>query len=158
MLRCHPITEEEKPLICDWRYPGEYALYDMPPYEDARRAQRGFASPDLVAFTFYDEDDLIGFTTLYEESEEVMIGIGVAPAFCGRGYGREMICMTCDLSEKLYPGKTLYLEVRSWNTRAIRCYEKAGFSVDGEAFTQTTGLGEGVFYRMRKVYPQGSCL
>ena len=33
------------------------------------------------------------------------------------------------LSQRLYPGKPMYLEVRTWNTRAVRCYEKAGFRV-----------------------------
>ena len=83
-----------------------------------------------------------------KKPREVMIGIGVAPEYCGRGYGREMLETTCGLSETMFPGKPLYLEVRTWNARAVRCYEKAGFVIDGEPFTQRTGLGEGTFYRM----------
>ena len=150
MLRFHPMTEDEKYQIAAWQYTGEYALYNMPPYEEDLKAKSGFASPAFVGFSFYDGEKLVGFTTLYEEEQEVMVGIGVVPAFCSRGYGQEMIRITCDVSGKLYPNKALYLEVRSWNARAIRCYEKAGFTIDGEAFTQTTGLGEGVFYRMVK--------
>ena len=150
MLRFHPMTEDEKYQIAAWQYTGEYALYNMPPYEENLKAKSGFASPDFVGFSFYDGEALIGFTTLSEEEKEVMVGIGVAPAFCSKGYGQELIRMTCDLSGSLYSGKGLYLEVRTWNVRAIRCYEKAGFTIDGEAFAQTTGLGKGVFYRMVK--------
>ena len=53
-----------------------------------------------------------------------------------------------ELSRELYPGKTIYLEVRTWNSRAVKCYEKTGFSIDGEPIKQTTSIGEGVFYRM----------
>ena len=53
-----------------------------------------------------------------------------------------------ELAGALFPGKPLYLEVRTWNTRAVRCYEKAGFRIDGEPVHRTTAAGEGTFYRM----------
>ena len=148
MLTHHAMTEDEKYVIADWRYSGDYALYNTRPYEEDRKKGVGFAHPGFIGFSFYDRDALIGFTCLYEEDREIMIGIGVAPEYCGRGYGREMLETTCGLSETMFPGKPLYLEVRTWNARALRCYEKAGFVIDGEPFTQRTGLGEGTFYRM----------
>ena len=148
MLTHHAMTEDEKYVIADWRYSGDYALYNTRPYEEDRKKGVGFAQPGFIGFSFYDRDALIGFTCLYEEDREIMIGIGVAPEYCGRGYGREMLETTCGLSETMFPGKPLYLEVRTWNARAVRCYEKAGFVIDGEPFTQRTGLGEGTFYRM----------
>ena len=148
MLTHHAMTEDEKYVIADWCYSGDYALYNTRPYEEDRKKGVGFAHPGFIGFSFYDRDALIGFTCLYEEDREIMIGIGVAPEYCGRGYGREMLETTCGLSETMFPGKPLYLEVRTWNARAVRCYEKAGFVIDGEPFTQRTGLGEGTFYRM----------
>ncbi len=148
MLTHHAMTEDEKYLIADWRYTGDYALYNTRPYEEDRKKGVSFAHPGFIGFSFYDRDALIGFTCLYEEDREIMIGIGVAPEYCCRGYGREMLETTCGLSETMFPGKPLYLEVRTWNARAVRCYEKAGFVIDGEPFTQRTGLGEGTFYRM----------
>ena len=148
MLTHHAMTEDEKYVIADWRYSGDYALYNTRPYEEDRKKGVGFAHPGFIGFSFYDRDALIGFTCLYEEDREIMIGIGVAPEYCGRGYGREMLETTCGLSETMFPGKPLYLEVRTWNARAVRCYEKAGFVINGEPFTQRTGLGEGTFYRM----------
>ena len=124
------------------------SIFNTRPYEEDRKKGVGFAHPGFIGFSFYDRDALIGFTCLYEEDREIMIGIGVAPEYCGRGYGREMLETTCGLSETMFPSKPLYLEVRTWNARAVRCYEKAGFVIDGEPFTQRTGLGEGTFYRM----------
>ena len=145
------MTEDEKYLIYDWKYSDEYALYNNPPYEvDDLEKKRGFAHPNFMGYTFYDGEQLIGFTSLYPEESAVMVGIGVAPEYCDKGYGKLVLRLTCRLSKKQFPGKQLYLEVRTWNRRAIQCYNKAGFSIDGEPFTQTTGIGEGEFYRMVK--------
>ena len=59
-----------------------------------------------------------------------------------------MTRMAWDISQRLFPGKPLYLEVRTWNARAVRCYEKAGFRIVGEPIRQTTSAGDGVFYHM----------
>ena len=129
MLTYHQTTEAEKYRITAWEYEGEYAIYNATPY--AEQKKKGF-----------------GFINLYEEETEVFFGIGVAPAHCGKGYGRQMTEIACTLSRRLFPGKPLYLEVRIWNTRAVRCYQKAGFRIVGEPLRQTTSLGEGLFYRM----------
>ena len=54
------------------------------------------------------------------------------------------------ISKKLYPGKPLYLEVRTWNKRAVKCYQSAGYTTDGEPYELTTSIGRGEFYRMVK--------
>ena len=43
MLECHKTTEEEKYIISDWQYDGEYALYNKASYEEDKRTGRGFA-------------------------------------------------------------------------------------------------------------------
>lgn len=150
-LTFHPMTEDEKRIISDWRYAEEYAIYNIPPYKESCAKQSGFAHPDFNGFSFYDtEQNLIGFTCLYPEEHEVMIGIGVAPEYCDRGYGQVMIRTTCRQAKKMFPGKPLYLEVRTWNARAIQCYNNSGFFIDGDSFIQTTSIGEAEFYRMVK--------
>ncbi len=91
---------------------------------------------------------MVGFINLYEEETEVFFGIGVNPDFCNKGYGQQMVKTACRISEQLFQGKPLYLEVRTWNTRAVRCYEKAGFYIAGEPIRQVTSIGEGLFYHM----------
>ena len=54
------------------------------------------------------------------------------------------LALSANQSGCLFPGKPLYLEVRTWNTRAVRCYEKAGFRIDGEPVHRTTAAGEGM--------------
>ena len=148
MLACHPTTEEEKILITEWKYEGEYSVYNAEPYEEQKKKGFGFANPQNHFYSFYDEKKLIGFINLYEEETEVFFGIGVKPEECGKGYGPQMTETACKISRGLFPGKPLYLEVRTWNQRAVRCYEKAGFHIVGEPIRQTTSAGEGVFYHM----------
>ena len=148
MLTCHQTMEEEKYFITEWKYPGDYSVYNAEPYELQKKKGFGFANPQNHLYSFYDEKTLIGFVNLYEEETEVFFGIGVKPDECGKGYGRQMTEIACGISRSVFPGKPLYLEVRTWNSRAVRCYEKAGFHIVGEPIRQTTSAGEGVFYHM----------
>lgn len=151
-LTCRNMTEADKREICGWHYEGQYAVYDLPAYEEMQQKQMGFLNPkrEKNFYSFLEGEKIVGFVNILEEKREVFVGIGVAPSLCGMGYGCEMLLQTYGISKKLYPEKQLYLEVRSWNTRAVRCYEKAGFIIEGEAFTQETHAGTGAFYRMVK--------
>ena len=146
------LSENDKRDICAWKYDGEYDIYDLPPYHEMQEKQIGFMNPKAERnfYGFWDGDLLVGFVNILEEATEVFIGIGVNPTYCGQHYGRQMLCDAYNISKNLYPGKPLYLEVRSWNMRAVRCYLNAGFSIDGDPFEQTTGIGTGTFYRMVK--------
>ena len=101
-----------------------------------------------ASIDLYDGETLVGFVNLSDEGSEVFFGIGAHPDHCGQGYGTQMTALAWDLSQRLYPGKPMYLEVRTWNTRAVRCYEKAGFRVVGEPVKRVTHSGEGTFYHM----------
>ena len=148
MLAFHKTTEEEKYAICTWKYEGIYAIYNLLPYEEQVKMHRGFANPENNFYSCIFEGRLIGYINLIEEETSVFFGIGVHPDFCSQGYGQQICREACKLSRHLYPGKPIVLEVRTWNTRAVRCYEKAGFCIAGEPFKQTTPIGEGTFYRM----------
>lgn len=151
-LTNHVLTDAEKRAICAWKYPGEYALYDLPPYEMMAERKLGFMNPQREKnyYAFYDGDTLVGFVNIKEEEQEVFIGIGVNPDCCDKGYGQQILKDAYDISKTLYPSKPLYLEVRTWNQRAIRCYLKAGFAIDGEPYEMETGIGKGTFYRMTR--------
>lgn len=152
MITYHIMTEAEKELIAAWTYTGDYEIYNMPSYQEQKAQGVGLGNP-LCAnnfYSYYDGDVLIGFTNILEEPGEVFIGIGVAPNLCGRGYGQNILELAYKISKTYYPDKPLYLEVRSWNRRAIECYKKAGFTPDGKIVEQETMLGTGQFLRMVK--------
>lgn len=150
ILSCHHITDEEAKTVCNWHYEGDYSCYDLPPYEEMKAKNMSFCNPAKARnfHCYYDGDLFVGFTNLVEKVQEVFLGIGVHPDHCGKGYGTAIVKEACRISKELYPSKPICLEVRTWNKRAIRCYEKAGFVIDGEPFEQRTYSGTGIFYRM----------
>ena len=52
MLTYHKTTEEEKYVITEWKYPGEYAVYDSTPYEEQKKRGFGFANPANHFYSF----------------------------------------------------------------------------------------------------------
>ena len=160
ILDVHYLTEHEKREICSWRYEGDYAVYNLPSYEVMKEKNMGFMNPKTEENyrAYYHKDLLVGFTNIREEEKEVFIGIGVNPNMCGKGYGHIILNKSYEISKQLYPGKPLYLEVRTWNKRAISCYLKAGFEIIGEPYELQTGTGVGVFYRMVRKGGQYDCI
>lgn len=149
-MEIRSLDQQDKRSICSWQYPEPYGVYNLPAWEEMQRQGIGFANP-LKARNFYgfwEDHALIGFVHLMEEDAGVFVGIGVEPSRCGQHKGSAILRQAVQLAGRLYPGKRPYLEVRTWNQRAIRCYQRAGFQIDGEPFQQVTGAGTGTFYRM----------
>lgn len=79
------------------------------------------------------------------------MGIGVKPEYCGVGIGKQIIKMALDECSKRYENKPIILEVRSWNKRAIKCYESQGFKIV-KIKKQETYAGFGEFFVMKYEY------
>ena len=92
---------------------------------------------------------MVGYINLKEKESDVVLGVGVHPDMCGKGYGQTIVKLAIELSKVVFGEKPIYMEVRSWNTRAVKCYEKAGFHIIGEPYRKTTPIGEGFFYRLQ---------
>jgi len=54
------------------------------------------------------------------------------------------------------PGQIIALEVRSFNTRAICCYQKAGFEVK-DKYRKDTSIGEDEFVYMEYSEAENLC-
>lgn len=150
-LKQTTLTEEFAKQICNWCYEAPYDFYNLPSWEEM--CQERYALCDSVKrqrFIGYlnEQDQLGGFVNLLNEDEHVFFGIGVHPDYCSKGIGQQIIALAKLECIRRYGQKPLYLEVRTWNKRAIRCYEAQGFKIIGIK-TQTTSLGLGEFYEMK---------
>lgn len=145
-LTYRPLREADKRAICAWRYGGDCAIYELPPYETLKQEKREFMDPaaEKHYLGFFHGDMLVGYVNLREREGQTLVGVGVAPDLCGRGYGQAILEQVFRLSQERYPGKSLCLEVRVWNRRAIRCYHRAGFRIVGEPYQRVTPTGAGV--------------
>jgi len=80
------------------------------------------------------EDKLIGFFGLYVEliHSEAWVGIGIGERdFWGKGYGTDMMKVCLRYAFLELGLQRVSLALHSYNTRALRSYEKAGFRLEG---------------------------
>ena len=45
-----------------------------------------------------------------------------------KGHGKTYLKQGLETAKARYPGSEIWVEVRSWNIRAIKCYESCGFT------------------------------
>lgn len=78
---------------------------------------------------------LVGYLT-YKEFEDTnniySIGITIGSQFWGRGYGQDSIKVLLEYLFMYRGAQRVELEVVDYNTRAINCYEKCGFIIEGK--------------------------
>ena len=48
MLKYHRITEEEKYIVSNWKYNGDYSIYNSLPYEEQKKLGIGLANTCLL--------------------------------------------------------------------------------------------------------------
>ena len=51
------------------------------------------------------------------------------PNLTGQGFGCEVIQKSIEKLKQNHPNAKVELQVRSWNIRAIKCYQKCGFKI-----------------------------
>ncbi len=123
------MNPEAAKQICSWKYATPYNVYDYMTYEEAVRKQAAITQiPKADNYLcFWDNETLVAYTSIASEEDKVYIGIGIAPQFCGQGLGAFYLDKTVLEAQKRYPDKEIWVQVRSWNERAIKCYESGGF-------------------------------
>jgi RimJ/RimL family protein N-acetyltransferase len=128
------LTEKNARNICSWNYDGIYSVYNMPSWEKAVLLNLKITQQIYREKEFYsivkDEGELIGYFRIFNATDMgEMLGIGLIPSLCGKGLGLPILETIKKFACSNLNCKKLTLEVRTFNKRAIRCYEKAGFHV-----------------------------
>lgn len=152
-LTAGPMTDDAVQELSRWRYGGEYAVYDENPYEEKKAQGSPLLDPEKRGqYTcFYEGETLMGYINLARMEGAAYFGIALAPDYCGRGYGPRITRRAMALAREKWPSLPLRLIVRSWNGRAIRCYEKAGFQAAGTVVRVTpTGPAEFLVMEAKK--------
>ncbi|CEO21829.1 GNAT family N-acetyltransferase [Paraclostridium sordellii] len=144
-------TEELAKEVTTWKYEGDYEIYNLPSWDEVLKKQISLGREEKRKnFIGYvnEQNNLVGFVNLVDEEDSVFLGIGVKTKYCGVGIGKQIIKMALDECKKRYKNKPIILEVRSWNKRAINCYESQGFKVINIK-KQETYAGFGEFFVMK---------
>jgi [ribosomal protein S18]-alanine N-acetyltransferase len=141
-LRIEPATPEVLAQRAGWRYPPPYDFYDddgIPPHNPER------------FFGAYDEDGtLAGFFYFDDRRDSVFYGLGIRPDLTGRGLGLEFVRAGIEFARGRFGPKRLVLDVAEFNERAIRVYERAGFSRTGSRVRRFENWGDVPFVDMER--------
>jgi ribosomal-protein-alanine N-acetyltransferase len=130
-FRFRPLRLRDALAASRWRYPDEYAMYnlDLAPLLVATALRGPLAA--LAGVSYYtaaaDGDALIGVFSLMRRGTDVEIGVGLRPDLNGRGLGLAFVLQGLALARKRYTPQSFSLHVATFNRRAITVYERAGF-------------------------------
>jgi len=146
-----PMTERHAKEICTWRYDPPYDLYNWDSWSTMVRNGYEFANPDIRRRQYRavtaEGYGLCGYAQLFPMLNVTRIGLGMRPDLCGRGYGPFFVRAVVRQARREAPGKEIDLEVLATNIRAIKAYEKAGFTITDQ-YEKPTERGMLSFYCM----------
>jgi [ribosomal protein S18]-alanine N-acetyltransferase len=145
-----PMTVDAANAIAQWHYPGIYKFYDL---DEDPEDHEEFLDPDTwenALFAVVNEgQELVGFFLFEQEDDSLELGLGLHPAYTGKGNGEAFILAGLKYANQQFQPSIYHLSVATFNQRAIRLYERLGF-VKGNAFIQQTNGGDHEFIRMTK--------
>ena len=163
-MRYHfaPMTVEQAHAIGAWRYDPPYDLYNMGADEDALRELLDQDTPyyagtdergELAGFLCFKAaaQTLAGFLAgAYADHAALDIGLGLRPDLTGHGHGLAFLDAGLAFAREAFAPASFRLSVATFNGRAIKVYERAGFR-PAHTFTHTTA--DGVYEFMTMVRP-----
>ncbi len=147
-----PMNKEyAKEMINNWKYKGEYSIYDYCNEEELLLEEENWGFGKFAALD--ENNNLVGeltmefFEEVDEDSEgdgyvdiktvknnpdkiyEMWIGFGLRPELTGQGLGSKYVleCVEFAIKHHNYKGNYVRLGVAEFNKRAIKAYKKAGF-------------------------------
>ena len=141
------MKDEYARQIINWKYENEYAVYNLPSYEECiKKDFRIVRETEKDNYTVYIlNNEVIFFSSARLIENKVYVGVGLNPIYCGKGYSNYFLEDIIKNIRKKYPNKILNLDVRTWNIRAIKAYEKVGFKTV-DTFTMNDSLGKSIEY------------
>lgn len=122
------MTAADAAAVAGWRYDGAYSFYDMDQDPDDLSELLDPASWEQGYCSVADEEgDLVGFFCFAVDGDVVEIGLGMRPDLTGRGLGLGFLEAGLEYAGAAWSPARFRLAVATFNERAIRLYERAGF-------------------------------
>jgi [ribosomal protein S18]-alanine N-acetyltransferase len=146
-----PMTQDYPQAIVGWHYEAPYSFYDMDADADDLREFLDAASWPETYFAALDErGDLVGFFSFKKEAYVLEIGLGLRPDLTGQGIGLAFVQAGLAFARERFAHRSFRLRVATFNQRAIRVYERAGFRPT-RTFVQDTNGASCEFLEMVRI-------
>ena len=143
------MSEEDAQEIASWRYDAPYSFYDADADADDLAL---LLSPEVRAGRYLSalsDEVLVGFFEFKRGETDVEIGLGLRPDLTGRGLGLEFLEAGLEFARRQFSPSLFRLSVATFNERAIRVYERAGFQTV-RSFEHETNGGVHPFVEMTR--------
>ncbi|MNZ75724.1 Mycothiol acetyltransferase [compost metagenome] len=138
------LTDLHAREICQWRYEAPFDIYNWPSWETTQKEGIEFGDSSIrdaqYAAVLGANHELIGFAQFFPIVGVTRLGLGMRPDLCGQGLGPAFVQAILREAQRRAPHNEIDLEVLSWNTRAIRAYERVGFYI-ADTYTRMTPTG-----------------
>jgi [ribosomal protein S18]-alanine N-acetyltransferase len=145
------LNQEDAEAIAEWRYPEPYSFYNWTADPDDLRE---LLDPSLRGEAYWSVKDdtgaLVGHFSLKPKDERtVEIGLGLRPDLTGRGLGGPLLAAGLEFALTRFAPDRFLLSVATFNQRAIKVYERAGFA-PVRTYIHSTSGGEWEFLEMSR--------
>jgi len=145
------LRQEDAEAIAEWRYPEPYSFYDWTADPDDLRE---LLDPGLRGEAYWAAEDdagaLVGYFSFKPKEEGALeIGLGLRPDLTGQGLGGSFLAAGVEFGRERYAPALFVLSVATFNERAIKVYERAGFARDRVYMHRTNG-GDWEFVEMSR--------
>jgi ribosomal-protein-alanine N-acetyltransferase len=143
------MSQADAEAIASWRYPEPFSFYDWTADADdlaelldaALRGDAYFAADD-------DSGGLVGYFSFKKKGGGTLeVGLGLHPDRTGQGLGASFLAQGLAYARRRFAPERFTLAVASFNMRAIKVYERAGFT-RVRAYMHSTNGGEWEFLEM----------
>ena len=124
------MSEAEAEEVIGWKYPGEYAFYDMERDVEDMAELRAAHVREAKYHSVYSGHELVGFFELTQEGTTVEVGLGLRPDLTDKGLGTAFLEAGLAFARERFQPLRFQLRVALFNGRAIKVYERAGFVRD----------------------------
>jgi RimJ/RimL family protein N-acetyltransferase len=136
-LHIKQMNHDEAKQISKWIYEEPYSIYSM----DESDSEINELLNGCYFSVLNSENNLIGYYCfgeaaqvpagnqfgVYDSEDIIDIGLGIKPNLCGKGLGFNFFSNGLDFARNKLLANKFRLTVASFNKRAIKVYERAGF-------------------------------
>jgi len=148
--RFRMMSDEEATRISGWHYEPPYDFYDATSDPDDLEELLDPKRRRDAYFSVFDGGGvLVGFFQFEREGTTVDVGLGMRPDLTGQGLGIEYLLAGLEFARRRYSPENFTLSVATFNERAIRVYERAGFRRN-TLYKHYTSGGEHLFLSMSR--------
>ena len=146
--RVRPMSQADAEQIAGWRYPAPFDFYDADADErDLAELLDAASRGDSYYAVDEESGSLVGFFQFKRRPDAIEIGLGLRPERTGRGLGAAFLEAGLRELRSRFGGVRIVLAVATFNERAIKVYERAGF-VPTRVYMHATNGGEWDFLAM----------